>query len=65
MAHEDKQREVLRQGVGQLDIAAVRRPVLDEEREDRPHAVGLRLEGVRVEGGGVVLDFRRWAFPRS
>lgn len=62
MAHEDKQREVLRQGIGQLDIAAFRRPVLDEKGEDRPHAVRLRLEGVRVEGRCVVFDVQMVGF---
>ena len=52
---QHEQRRILRQGIRQLHVP---RPVVAShpERKDRVRAVRLRLEGVDVEGGGVVED---------
>src|SRR5262249_6169897 len=52
--HEEHRR-ILGERVRQLDVARAILP-LDQERKDRAHSVGLRLERIVLEGRGVVLD---------
>ena len=56
LLHEDKQQEILREGVGQLDISLLRILVGNPERKDGAHTVRLGFKGIGIKCGGVVFD---------
>jgi hypothetical protein len=57
---DEEEGRVLGEGVGELDVAGAAGAFrgAHPERKDGAGAVGLGLEGVRVEGRGVVADLK-------